>query len=66
MKITIFLLLLLVGCSTKGNYEAIQVGQRNECLKQRPGQYDECMGKTNKSYEEYERERKEALEERSH
>ncbi len=62
MKITIFLLLLLGGCSTKATYDAIQMGQRNECLKQPPAQYDECMSKTNKPYKEYERERKEAVE----
>ena len=62
MMTTILLLLLLVGCSSKGTYEATQVGQRNDCLKQPPAQYDDCMSKANKSYEQYERERKESLE----
>lgn len=60
--IPLFLVLLvLVGCSNRGVYEGIQTSNRNECSKLPPSQYDECMENANKSYDEYERERKEAL-----
>jgi hypothetical protein len=60
--ICLFLVLLfLCGCSYRGAYEGIQAGNRNECYKLPLAQYDECMRKANKSYDEYERERKEAM-----
>ena len=60
--ITLFLVLLfLAGCSNRGVYGGVQASNRNECLKLPPSQYDECMEDANRSYSEYERERKEAL-----
>lgn len=62
--IPLFLVLLvLAGCSNRGVYGGIQASNRNECSKLPPSQYDECMENANKSYDEYERERKEALSE---
>ncbi len=63
MKVIPLLLVLmfLAGCSNSGAYEGIQVSNRNECFKLPPSQYDECMENANISYDEYERERKEAL-----
>ena len=60
------LLVLLVvfsiaGCSNKAVYENIQINNRNACLKVPQSQYEECLERSNKSYEEYERERKEVL-----
>ena len=55
---------VLAGCSNRGIYEGVQAGKRNDCLKVPPSQYDDCMESANKSYSEYERERKEALGER--
>ena len=58
-----FLLLItafvLSGCSNKAVYDNIQINNRNACAKGPPSQYEECIERTNKSYEEYERERKE-------
>jgi hypothetical protein len=56
-----FALLVLSSCSNRGVYEGIQASNRNECSKLPPSQYDECMEKANKSFTEYERERKEAI-----
>ncbi len=62
--IPLFLVLLvLVGCSNRGTYGGIQTGSRNECSILPPSQYDECMENASKSYDEYDRERKEALSE---
>jgi hypothetical protein len=61
---SIFLFLVLIilcGCSYRGAYEGIQARNRNECSKLPPSQYDECMRKANKSYDDYERERKEVM-----
>jgi len=49
----------LAGCSNKAVYENIQINNRNSCAKVPPPQYEECIERANKSYEEYEQERKE-------
>ena len=61
VRLLILVFLTMVGCSSRGVYEGIQAGNRFECSKLAPHQYDECMENANKSYEEYERERKEAM-----
>ena len=55
----LFLTVLIIGCSNKAVYDNIQMNNRNECKKLPQSQYEDCMEKANKSYEEYERERKE-------
>ena len=55
------LFLAIAGCSSRGAYEGIQVSNRNECARLPLSEYDECMEKANKPYDEYERERKAAL-----
>jgi hypothetical protein len=52
---------ILTGCSNSSIYNGIQASNQFECSKLPPSQYDECMQTTDKSYDEYERERKEAL-----
>ncbi len=59
-KLVIVIFLIIAGCSSRGHYEGFQVSNRFECSKLPPSQYDECMNIANKSYDEYERERKEA------
>ena len=61
--ITLFLMLfVLAACSNRGIYGGLQASKRNECSKQLPqSEYNECMEDANRSYDEYERERKEAL-----
>ena len=63
MKVKLILLIffIIAGCSSRVAYESIQAGNRSECSKLPPSQYDECMNNANKSYDEYERERKEAI-----
>jgi len=53
--------LLIVACSNKAIYDNIKLNNRNDCAKLPQSQYDECMERANKSYDEYERKRKEAL-----
>lgn len=55
------LALTTIGCSNKAVYENIQSDQRNQCLKEPPPTYEQCLERTQKSYEQYERERKELL-----
>lgn len=64
----LLILLLLVGvaaCSNRAVYENIQIHQRNECMKQPSGPYEECLERVNPPYEEYRREREEMLESQS-
>jgi len=54
-----------VGCSNKAIYDNMSLHQRNECLKDPPPAYFECIERTSKSYEVYERERSEVLKKES-
>lgn len=54
--------LAAVGCSNKAVYDNMRIHQRNECLRQQPVDYTECIERTSKTYEEYARERKELIE----
>lgn len=49
----------VAGCSNKAIYDNLRLEQRNRCTKEPQPTYLECIERTNKSYEEYERERKE-------
>lgn len=60
VKLIMLIILIMAGCSTRGAYEGIQTSKRFKCSELPPSQYDECMKDANKSYDEYERERKEA------
>lgn len=57
----IIVFFILSGCSARGAYEGLQMSKRNDCSKVPPYQFDECMAKASKTYDEYERERKQAL-----
>jgi outer membrane murein-binding lipoprotein Lpp len=63
MKMTLMLLaiFLLAGCSNKAIYDNIQSHNRKECSRLPQSQYEKCMEDTEKSFAEYERERKETL-----
>jgi len=60
-KLILSIFLIIVGCSSTTAYESIQAGNRSECSTRPPPQYDECINNANKSYDEYERERKEVI-----
>ena len=62
MKLTLMILTLLLisACSNRGIYEGLQANQRFECTKLPPVQYQQCMKDANKSFDQYELERKEA------
>lgn len=55
----IFILFCINACSNKAIYENIRMHQRKECLKEPQSVYEECLESTDKSYEEYDRERRE-------
>jgi len=52
----------IAGCSNKAIYDTFRLDQRYKCAKEPPTTYFECIERTNKSFEEYERERKEISE----
>ena len=54
----------IVGCSNKVIYDNLRLDQRNNCVtvNEPSTTYSECIERTNKSFEEYERERKEIIE----
>lgn len=53
--------LAITGCSSRQIYDSVQYNQRNECMKLPGSQYDECMERVNKPFDQYEKERNEAL-----
>ena len=66
MKTIKILLLMLIAmsigaCSNKAIYNNFQLNNRNDCAKQPHSEYETCMERTNMSYEEYEKKRKESL-----
>ena len=50
-------LFTISGCSSKAVYDNIQRDNRQQCMDVPPPQYEECLERSSKSYEEYERER---------
>ena len=45
------------GCSSKAVYDNIQHNNRQECNSAPPAQYEDCIERSSKTYEEYKRER---------
>lgn len=67
MKTTVLPCLVLsllfapTGCSHKGVYQDLQRNKRNECMQAPQSEYYRCMRDMEQSYEDYERQRQEAL-----
>lgn len=63
-KILVVLLVMLgsAGCSNKAIYDKFRLDERSKCAKEPSSTYFECIERTNKTYEEYKRERKETSE----
>ena len=53
----------MAGCSNKAVYDNIQHNNRRACNTVPPAQYEACIERSNKSYEEYKREREAVVEE---
>ncbi|MGP9799626.1 hypothetical protein [Rheinheimera sp. NSM] len=64
MKSTLILCLLLCvsGCSNKAAYQNLQLNKQQQCMRGPAAEYDKCMQGMDQSYEEYERQRREAIE----
>lgn len=65
MKITVMsiVVMVLAGCSTRAVYDNIQLNNQQQCARVPPSEYDDCMEAATKTYEEYQREREELLQE---
>lgn len=57
----LFLSLLFIGCSNKAVYDNMQLNNRRACDKVPSSQYEECIERASKAYEEYKRERDEEI-----
>ncbi|MFE8072575.1 hypothetical protein QQM79_16060 [Marinobacteraceae bacterium S3BR75-40.1] len=58
----IFFLFALGGCSNKAIYDNMQHHNRQACNEVPPSQYEDCVERANKSYDEYQRERRAVVE----
>lgn len=52
---------LMQGCTTQDWYNQIQHKNERECSKAPPHQYQECMERIDTTFDEYKRQREEAL-----
>lgn len=52
----------LMACSNKAVHEGTRFQLRNECLKEPPSRYQECLKRADQFYEEYQRQHEEVLE----
>lgn len=53
--------ILVTGCSSKAVYDNMQRNNRQACVSVPPAQYEQCIERSSKSYEEYKRDRAEVL-----
>lgn len=60
--LVVLVMVAVAGCSNKAIYENLGLDQRNQCAKEPPPTYSECIERTSQTYEEYARERKEMSE----
>jgi PBP1b-binding outer membrane lipoprotein LpoB len=49
------------GCSNKAAYQNLQLNKKQECRRLPVTEYDDCMREMAQSYEEYERQRQQAI-----
>lgn len=65
MRVILILLAVfsMAGCgsSSRAVYDNIQTNKKRECSKLPPPEYEQCMQDANKTYDEYERERREVI-----
>jgi|GEM_PF-3484168 hypothetical protein len=54
-------LTLFSGCTYRGAYHEMQREQLRQCVEEQGIPYHECLERTNKSYDEYMRERQEVI-----
>lgn len=59
--LVICLLLGVIGCSNKAAYQNLKLNKQQQCMRAPVAEYDKCMQNMDQSYEEYERQRQQAL-----
>lgn len=57
--IALAVITLMTGCSNRSIYETFRNNHRNDCLKLPDPEVEPCLAEASKTYEEYEKERKE-------
>lgn len=54
-------LVVMAGCSSQQLYESVQRDQRQKCQTLPQSEFERCMARTGQSFDDYWREREEAL-----
>ncbi len=57
----ILLIIYIQACSSRQVYDSIQHSQKLECQKVPYSEYDECIERTNESYDNYKQKREEVI-----
>ena len=57
------IVMALAGCSARAVYDNVQLNNQQRCARVPPSEYDACMEAASKTYDEYQREREELLQE---
>ena len=55
--------MVLAGFSARAVYDNVQLNNQQRCARVPPSEYDACMEAASKTYDEYQREREELLQE---
>lgn len=63
LLVILFVAVVVTGCTNRGFYESSQISRRNECRKLPIPQQEKCLEAASKTFEQYERERQEVLDE---
>lgn len=57
----VLLLCAVAGCSNRMAFDTIQSSNRYQCSELPPSQYEDCIDRVSKTFEEYENEREKVL-----
>jgi len=61
LLVILFVAVVVTGCTNRSFYESSQISRRNECRKLPMSQQEKCLEAANKTFDQYERERQEVL-----
>ncbi len=61
LAVTGLLLIVVSACSSQQYYEGLKAGRKAQCLEYPEAEFEDCVGDTTTSYEEYRRQREEAV-----
>ena len=59
--VVVFLFLTMAACTRQQYYEGMKAGHKASCLEYPESEYEDCVDETKTSFEEYKRQREQAI-----